>query len=99
MKSLSETAGKLLMALNRSGIPVSLEQKRFWSRKYEKMMTKYTVKRADKATGKKEKLLESYSMSEVVKLLAALWKECGETDCRVADAPRNDRKGEERCRR
>lgn len=75
MKSLSDTAGKLLLALGRAGVDVTLEQKRFWSRKYEKMMTRYTVRRRDAVTQKRETLLETYKLSEVVMLLASLWED------------------------
>ena len=75
MQSLSTTARKLILALNMDGQRVSLEQKCFFSRSYDKMMTKYTVKRTDPATGRREKLLEAYSLAKVVTLLAELYAE------------------------
>lgn len=72
---LRKTADNLLIALNRSGQSVRMEQKTFFSRKYERIMTKYTVKRTNPATGKKEKLLQTYKLAEVVQLLAELFKE------------------------
>ena len=74
MKSLNDTANRLLLALGRAGADVSLEQKRFWSRSYGKMMTKYTVRTRDKATQRRERLLETYKLADVVVLLAELYE-------------------------
>ena len=72
---MGQTANKLLLALCMEGRMVSMDQRRFWSRNYEKMMTKYTVKEADPESGRKTKLLETYKLSAVVELLAAMYAE------------------------
>lgn len=75
MAGLSKTADRLLTALGRCGAQVTLDRRVFYSRKYGRVMTKYIVKERDAATGKRARLLETYKLSEVVKLLAARYEE------------------------
>ena len=69
---LKKTADRLIIALNMSGHSVRMEQKTFFSRKYERMMTKYIVSH-QQDSGKWERVLETYKLSEVVKLLAGMY--------------------------
>ena len=74
MKSIMDKCYKLLLALNRSGDNLSIEEKRFYSRPYERIMTKYILVR--KLPGApKERLIETYKATELLKLLVGLWRE------------------------
>ena len=75
MAGLNKTADKLLIALNRNGADVTLDRRVFFSRRYGRMLTKYIVRERDAATGRRTRLLESYKLSEVVKLLAERYEE------------------------
>ncbi len=72
---MNQLAGKLLLALNAAGAEISLEKKTFWSRPYQRVLTKYTVKEKDPESGRHEKLLATYKLSEVVLLLAERYRE------------------------
>lgn len=69
---LKKTADRLIMALNMGEHSVRLEQKTFFSRKYGRMMTKNIVSRRTDS-GKWERVLETYKLSEVVKQLAEMY--------------------------
>lgn len=75
MAGLSKTADKLLIALGRCGADVTLDKRVFFSRKYGRMLTKYIVRERDPASRRRVRLLESYKLSEVVKLLAERYEE------------------------
>ena len=74
---LKQTADRLVMALNRSGQTVRLEEKTFYSRKYERLITKRIVTRKNADTGKWERVLETYKLPEVVRVLAEMFRENG----------------------
>ena len=76
MKNITDKCYRLLLALNRKGDNLSIEEKRFYSRPYERIMTKYILRR--KLPGKpKETLCASYSAVELLKTLVAIWRESG----------------------
>lgn len=75
MPGLNKTAEKLLTALCHSGADVTLDRRVFFSRKYHRVMTKYIVKERDAETGRRTRLLETYKLGEVVKLLAKRYGE------------------------
>lgn len=70
MAGLNKTADKLLVALCRGGTEMTLDKRVFFSRVYGRMMTKYIVRERDAGTGRRVRLLETYKLSEVVKLLS-----------------------------
>ena len=70
MKNIKQLIRKLQTALNMRDIPVTVEEKTFWSIKYKRIMTKYTVK-IRWPDRKADKVIETYSAAEVVKALAA----------------------------
>lgn len=72
---MNQLVNRLLLALNAAGAEISLEKRTFWSRTYHKVLTKYTVKERDEETGRHEKLLATYRLSEVVLLLAERYQE------------------------
>lgn len=72
MPNYRSLAQKLQTALCVAGEHVTLEEKRFYSIRYKKMITKYIVKR-QRPGEPKETLAESYSVIEVVKTLAELY--------------------------
>ena len=72
MPNYRSLAQKLQQALCISGQNVTMEEKRFYSIRYGKMMTKYIVKRQQPGLGK-ETLVETYSIVEVVKKLASIY--------------------------
>lgn len=74
MKSIMDKCYKLLLALNRSGDNLSIEEKRFYSRPYERIMTKYILVRK-LPSAPKERLIETYKATELLKLLVRLWRE------------------------
>lgn len=69
MKNLKQTAYKLQTALNRQGVPVIIHEKRYFSIKYQRPMTKYKVqiRWPDRYA---ETLADTYSVAEVIKALA-----------------------------
>ena len=75
MAGMNQLANRLLLALNQAGVDISLEKRTFWSRAYHKVLTKYTVRERDEETGRREKLLATYRLSEVVLLLAERYQE------------------------
>ena len=74
MKSIMDKYYKLLLALNRNGDELAIEEKRFYSRPYERMMTKYILIRKEPGR-RKERLIETYKATELLKLLVKLWRE------------------------
>lgn len=74
MKDLKQTAYKLQTALNRMDVPVIIREKRFFSIKYQRPMTKYKVqiRWPDRYA---ETLADTYSIVEVVKALAGKLQE------------------------
>lgn len=74
MKDLKQLAYKLQTALNLEGLPVVISEKRFWSKKYKRPITKYKAKIRwpDKYA---ELIISTYSAAELVKALAAKYKE------------------------
>lgn len=70
MAATRKTARKLIMALNRRGVDVSLTENTFYSRKYERFITKYRVK-----TG--AQIISTYSLIEVITKLADMLREGG----------------------
>ena len=75
MKDIMGKCYKLLLALNRNGDNLSIEEKRFYSRPYQRIMTKYILIR--KLPGApKERLIETYKATELLLLMVKLWREC-----------------------
>lgn len=74
MKDLRQLAYKLQTALNLAGLPVVISEKKFWSIKYKRPITKYKAKIRwpDRYA---ETIIETYSAAELVKALAAKYKE------------------------
>lgn len=70
MKNIKQLIRKLQTALNMREVPVIIEEKTFWSIKYKRIMTKYTVK-IRWPDRKADKVIETYSAAEVAKALAA----------------------------
>ena len=70
MKNIKQLIRKLQTVLNMREIPVTVEEKTFWSIKYKRIMTKYTVK-IRWPDRQADKVIETYSAAEVVKALAA----------------------------
>lgn len=79
MPNYKNLALKLQNALCRSGENVTMEEKRFYSIRYKRMLTKYIVKR-QRPGEPKETIAESYSVIEVVKALAALYEAVKEAE-------------------
>ena len=75
MASLSKTAELLQQALCLRGQPVTIDRRTFYSRVYQRMLTKYTVKLRNPNTGKITDRLETYRLSEVVGYLAERYME------------------------
>lgn len=75
MASLNRTAELLQHALCLRGCPVTLDRRTFYSRVYQRMLTKYTVKLRDPANGKIVDRCESYKLSDVVRYLAERYRE------------------------
>lgn len=72
MPNYRNLALKLQSALCMAGEHVTMEEKRFYSIRYNRMLTKYIVKR--QLPGRpKEILVESYSVIEVVKTMAEIY--------------------------
>ena len=71
---LQRTEERLLTALGKRGMAVRVEQRRFWSRKYERIMTKRIVLERDPTDGKWRRTLETYRLPEVVRYLASLYR-------------------------
>ena len=74
MNKLNGLKNKLLTALYMEGAPVVLNEKKFFSTKYQKVMTKYKVKVTDPTSGKSETILNSYSLRDVVLCLAEQYR-------------------------
>lgn len=70
MKNIKQLIRKLQTALNIREIPVTVEEKTFWSIKYKRILTKYTVK-IRWPDRQADRVIETYSAAEVVKALAA----------------------------
>lgn len=75
MKNPQKTAHKLQEALCRKGRPVNIEQRRFWSIRYERVMTKYIVRAKEPETGRNPKVFETYVITELVIFLAKMYGE------------------------
>lgn len=75
MAGLNKTAEKLLTALCRGGANLTLDRKVFFSRRYGRVLTKYILRERDAMTGRRTRLLETYKLGEVVKLLAERYEE------------------------
>lgn len=71
MAATRKTARKLIMALNRRGVDVSLTENTFYSRKYERFIMKYRVKSAG------AQIISTYSLIEVITKLADMLREGG----------------------
>lgn len=71
-------AYKLQEALCRKGRPVSIEQRRFWSIRYERVMTKYIVRAREAETGRNPKVFETYAITDLVIFLAELYGKAAE---------------------
>lgn len=71
MAATRKTARKLIMALNRRGVDVSLTENTFYSRKYERFITKYRVKSAG------AQIISTYSLIKVITKLADMLREGG----------------------
>ena len=78
MNKLNALKNKLLTALYMENAPVVLNEKKFYSIKYKKVLTKYKVRVTDPETHKSETTLSTYSLAEVVQHLAALYREVKE---------------------
>lgn len=76
MPNYRSLAQKLQTALCLAGEHISIEEKRFYSIRYKRMLTKYIVRRQQPGTPK-ETLIESYSVIDVVKGLAELYAATG----------------------
>ena len=76
MPNYKSLALKLQTALCLAGQHIMVEEKRFYSIRYKRMLTKYMVKRQNPGE-RKETLLESYSIIDVVKQLAELYAATG----------------------
>lgn len=74
MKNMRKTAEKLQTALGMIGVPVSIEEKRWFSIAYKRPMTRYIVK-VKRRGERPEPIIETYSLVEVVKALAARLEE------------------------
>lgn len=74
--NIRTTAYKLQKALLVQGRKIKINQMQAYSPKAEKMITKYVVIESKelKSRVKNETLLETYSMVDVVKLLAGLYR-------------------------
>ena len=74
MNKLNGLKNKLLTALYMENAPVVLNEKKFFSTKYQKVITKYNIRATDPKTGKQETILESYSLKDVVLCLAEQYR-------------------------
>ena len=74
--NIRQTAYKLQKALLMKGRKIKINQMQAYSSKAEKMITKYVVIESKEMNGrvKNTTLLETYSMVDVVKLLASLYR-------------------------
>lgn len=74
MPNMRELAYKLQTALNVENVPVVISEKRFFSRKYSRPITKYKAKIRwpDRYA---DQIIETYSAAELVKALAAKYLE------------------------
>ena len=72
MKNHRQTALKLLTAICIKGDRLTLEEKRFYSIKYSRIMTKYIVRRQSPGQPRGT-LIETYNAAELVKQLAAIY--------------------------
>ena len=74
--NIRQTAYKLQKALLMQGRKIKINQMQAYSPKAEKMITKYVVIESKEVKGriKNKNLLETYSMVDVVKLLASLYR-------------------------
>lgn len=77
MPNMRELAYKLQTALNMADVPVVISEKRFFSRVYNRPITKYKVKIRwpDRYA---DQIIETYSAAEMVKALAAKYLEVQE---------------------
>lgn len=69
---MRKTARKLEMALNLRGDNIILEEKRFFSTKYQKIMTCYKVVRCQPGE-QREILIKSWSLKDATLYLAKLY--------------------------
>lgn len=70
--SMTSTARKLEYALNLRGEHVLLEERRFFSTKYSKIMTSYKIVRCEPGK-RRETLLETWKLRDAVLYLAELY--------------------------
>lgn len=76
MQGLNKTAARLQVALAAHGRQISINRRQFYSIVYKRLVTKYTLRKEAFLPGEKcEVLLETYSLVDVVKTLAALLSE------------------------
>lgn len=75
MNKLNGLKNKLQTALYMENAPVVLHERKFYSVKYNGVITKYRVEVMDRETGKKETTLSTYSLKDVVLHLAELYRE------------------------
>ncbi len=76
MPNYKSLALKLQTALCLAGEHITIEEKRFYSIRYKRMLTKYIVRRQQPGQAR-ETLIESYSVIDVVKGLAELYAATG----------------------
>lgn len=76
MPNYRSLALKLQTALCLAGQHISIEEKRFYSIRYKRMLTKYIVRRQMPGEPR-EVVAESYSVIDVVKRLAELYATTG----------------------
>lgn len=76
MPNYKNTARKLQTALCMAGENISIDEKHFYSIPYKKMLTKYIVRR-QRPGQPREKIIETYSIVDVVKALAELYAATG----------------------
>ena len=74
MKNPRKTVDKLQTALGTMGVPIVIEEKKFYSIVYKRPITKYKVKKHRQGETP-EPIIETYSLVEVVKALAARLEE------------------------
>ena len=76
MANYKSLALKLQTALCLAGEHIAIDEKRFYSIRYKRMLTKYILRR--QVPGQpKETIAESYSVIEIVKRLAELYAATG----------------------
>lgn len=69
MAATRNTARKLVMALNIMGANLTYTETTFYSRKYERILTKYKVR-----SGKRQ-IISTYRLADVIKKLGEMMRE------------------------